>query len=242
MDEQELQSLFSGVPGEAPPPTFSAADVVTESKRQTVRIRSRIAVGGSAVILVAAGFGAFGVLSNVNLDLGPRAASDSGAVAHSQAGPGEGQPGPSQERPLVGGGSPNFSTTPPQQGGDGDGKTGPRAEGASGCEKVDGELAIALAGELPVHVTPATATVGDACSTAARSAGFPVPGGAISAAIYPHGVSVTATPPTSEGAVGVQRPTASGGTIVLYSKPDTDAQPPFAGELTQFAEDLARKF
>src|SRR6266496_2372657 len=187
MDEQELKSLFSAVPGDAPPPTFTASDVVTESKRQTVRLRNRVAVGGSAAILLLAGFGVFGVLSGLDLHLGPKATSGDAAVA--QSGPGAGQPQPSSERPLVEGGSPNFATPPPQQGGSGTAKTGPAAEGAFGCEKVDGELAIALAGELPAHVTPTMATVGDACSTGARAAGFPVPGGTISAAVYPAGAA-----------------------------------------------------
>jgi len=239
MDEQELKSLFSAVPGDAPPPTFSASDVVTESKRQTVRRRNRIAVGGSAAILALAGFGVFGVLSGLDLDLGPKGTSSNDA-AIAQAGPGAGQPQPSSERPLVEGGSPNFATPPPQQGGSGTAKTGPAAEGAFGCEKVDGELATALAGELPAHVTPAMATVGDACSTGARAAGFPVPGGTVSAAVYPAGVQTSDSVPQSGQKVSAA--TASGGKLVLISKPDPGAQVPYATELQQFANDLAPRF
>lgn len=238
MDEQELKSLFSAVPGDVPPPTFTTSDVVTESKRQTLRRRNRIAVGGSAAILVLAGFGVFGVLSGLNLELGPKgASSNDAAVAQSDAG--AGQPRPSSERPLVEGGSPNFATPPPQQGGSGTAKTGPAADGAFGCEKVDGELATALAGELPAHVTPAMATVGDACSTGARAAGFPVPGGTISAALYPVGTPTSALP---DGVMKVSAITRSGGWLVLLSKPDPGGQAPYATELQQFANDLAPRF
>lgn len=241
MDEQELKSLFSAVPGDAPPPTFSASDVATESKRQTVRLRNRIAVGGSAVILVLAGFGVFGVLSGLHLELGPTgASSNDAAVAQSQAGPGAGQPQPSAGRPLAEGGPPNFATPPPQQGGSGATKTGPAAEGAFGCEKVDGELATALAGELPAHVTPAMATVGDACSTGTRAAGFPVPGGTVSAAVYPAGARTPDSVPESGQKASAVTP--SGGTLVLISKPDPGGQAPYATELQQFANDLAPRF
>ncbi len=237
MDEPELKSLFSAVPGEAPPPSFTASDVVRESKRQTLRRRNRIAVGGSAAILVVAGFGVFGVLSGLDLKLAPTGASSDGAAV-SRSEPAGGQPLPSSERPLVEGGSPNFATPPPQQGGSGTAKTGPAAEGAYGCEKVDGELATALAGELPAHVTVAMATVGDACSTGTRAAGFPVPGGMVSAAVYPAG----AVPQLPVSGRTVRATTPSGGTFVLSSRPDPGGQPPYAAELQHYADDLAPRF
>jgi len=36
--------------------------------------------------------------------------------------------------------------------------------------------------------------------------------------------------------------TPSGGTLVLFSRPDPGGQPPYATELQQFATDLARRF
>src|SRR3954451_10128208 len=134
MDEQELRSLFSAAPGEAPSPSFSQDDVVRESRRQTVRRRNRITAGVSAVALVAVGFGTYGALSG-GIPKAMTAASDSGVSA--QSGPGSGQPGDAPMCPEVGGESPNFSPQPPQQGGDQGGKTGHElAEGASGCEQV----------------------------------------------------------------------------------------------------------
>jgi hypothetical protein len=238
MDEQELRSLFSAAPGEAPDPTFGQDDVVRESRRQTVRRRNRITTGVSAAALVVVGFGAYGVLSGGTPE-SMTAANDSGVSA--QSGPGSGQPGLDPARPQVGGESPNFTSQPPQQGGDGGGKTGHLAEGASGCEQVDGELAIALAGELPGHLAAAQASPGGACSTGSRSAGFPVPGGEVAAAVYPKGIpAVFKSQPA--GTVTARVSTASGGTLVLISVPGGGSAAPYAGQVERFAHDLAPRF
>ena len=237
MDEQELRSLFSAAPGDTPEPSFTQGDVVRESRRQTVRRRNRIAGGVSAAVLVVAGFGVYGQLSG---DI-PKSmtAADNAAPAHS--GPGVAQPGDGSMRPEVGGESPNFSSQPPQQGGAGDGRTGQLAEGASGCEQVDGELAIALAGELPGHVAATQAVPGGACSTASRSAGFPVQGGEVAAAVYPRGIPV-AFKSQPAGTVKAQLGTASGGVLVLVSVPSAGETAPYAGQVEQFAHDLAPRF
>lgn len=237
MDERELRSLFSAAPGDAPSPTFTQDDVVRESRRQTVRRRNRITAAAGAVVLVA-GFGAYGVLSGGT----PASMTSAGdSVVSSQSGPGGEQPGIGPARPQIGGESPNFSSQPPRQGGDPGGKTGQLAEGASGCEQVDGELAIALAGELPGHVAGTPAVPGGACSTAARSAGFPVPGGEVAAAVYPKGIpEVFKSQPA--GTVTAQVPTASGGVLVLVSVPAAGATAPYAGQVDGFARDLAPRF
>ncbi|WP_410595756.1 hypothetical protein [Amycolatopsis sp. lyj-23] len=236
MDEQELRSLFSAAPPDAPSPTFSRDDVVRESRRQTVRRRNRITAGVSAAALVVAGFGAYGLTSGGTPGL-LTAAKDNAA----QSGPGSAQPGDGPVRPEIGGGSPNFSSQAPQQGGVGEGKTGQLAEGASGCEQVDGELAIALAGELPGHVDPARAVPGGACSTVSRSAGFPVEGGEVAAAVYPKGIpEVFKSQPA--GTVTARAGTASGGVLVLISVPAAGAAAPYAGEVGRFAQRLAPRF
>ncbi|MET8994755.1 hypothetical protein [Amycolatopsis sp. Hca4] len=237
MDEQELRSLFSAAPGDTPEPSFSQGDVVRESRRQTARRRNRIAGGVSAAVLVVAGFGVYGQLSGSL----PKSltAADNAVPVHS--GPGVVQPGDGPMRPEVGGESPNFSSQPPQQGGAGDGKTGQLAEGASGCEQVDRELAIALAGELPGHVSDTQAVPGGACSTVARSAGFPVPGGEVAAAVYPKGIpEVFKSQPA--GAVTARAATASGGVLVLVSVPSAGTAAPYAGEVDRFARALAPRF
>ncbi|MCR6486973.1 hypothetical protein M8542_29510 [Amycolatopsis sp. OK19-0408] len=238
MDEQELRSLFSAAPGEAPSPGFTQDDVVRESRRQTLRRRNRITAGVSAAALVVVGFGAYGVLTG-GTPKEMTAAGDSAGSA--QSAPGSGQPGLDPARPEVGGESPNFSSTPPQQGGDQGGKTGHLAEGASGCEQVDGELAIALAGELPVPVAVTQAVPGGACSTGSRSAGFPVPGGQVAAAVYPKGIpAVFKSQPA--GTVTTQVATASGGRLVLVSVPSAGGAAPYGGQVEAFAHALAPRF
>ncbi|MBE1499981.1 hypothetical protein H4696_007081 [Amycolatopsis lexingtonensis] len=238
MDEQELRSLFSAAPPEAPAPTFSQDDVVRESRRQTVRRRNRITAGVSAAALVVVGFGAYGVLS-AGTPKEMTAANGNAVSAQSDAG--SAQPGDGSMRPQVGGESPNFPAQPPQQGGDGGGKTGQLAEGASGCEQVDGELATALAGELPVPVAVSQASPGGACSTAARSAGFQVPGGEVAAAVYPKGIPVVFKSQPA-GTVTARVTTASGGSLVLISVPSSGAAAPYAGQVDQFARALAPRY
>ncbi|SEF28742.1 hypothetical protein SAMN05421837_104298 [Amycolatopsis pretoriensis] len=222
MDEQELRSLFSAAPPDAPEPGFTQDDVVRESHRQTVRRRNRITAGVSAAALVVVGFGAYGLLSGGTPE--SMTAAGDGAMS-SRSAPGSGQPGISPARPEIGGESPNFSSEPPRQGGDQGGKTGQLAEGASGCEEVDGELAIALAGELPGHVagTPA------------------VPGGEVAAAVYPKGLPVVFKSQPA-GTVTAEVATASGGKLVLVSVPSSGAAAPYAGQVETFAHDLAARF
>ncbi|WP_328447217.1 MULTISPECIES: hypothetical protein [unclassified Amycolatopsis] len=234
MDEQELRSLFSAAPGDGPSAGFTQEDVVRESRRQTVRRRNRITAGVSAAALVVVGFGAYGLLSG-GTPGSLTAAKDNAVSAQS------GQPGVGPARPQAGGESPNFTSTPPQQGGSGDGKTGQLAEGASGCEEVDGELAIALAGELPGHFAASQASPGSACTTASRSAGFPVPGGEVAAAVYPKGIPA-AFKSQPAGTVTARVATASGGTLVLVSVPDAANAAPYAGDVDRFASELAPRF
>lgn len=238
MDEQELRSLFSAAPPDAPDATFTQDDVVRESRRQTVRRRNRITAGVSAAALVVVGFGAYGLLSG-GTPLTTSAAKDNAVSAQSD--PRSGQPGVGPARPEVGGESPNFSSEPPRQGGDQGGKTGHMAEGASGCEQVDGELAIALAGELPVPVAVTQGVPGGACSTAARSAGFPVPGGEVSAAVYPKGIPVVFKSQPA-GTVTARVATASGGSLVVVSVPAAGSAAPYAGRIDGIAHALAPQF
>ncbi|SEP52232.1 hypothetical protein [Amycolatopsis saalfeldensis] len=233
MDERELETLFSGAPEAAPPPTFTKDDVVRESKRQTQRRRNRITAGAGAFVLVVVGFGTYGLVSGP----GDRAAVMNSAVAPAQ-------PGASAARPLgTGNGeAPNFSARPSQQGDSGTVKTGPRVEGASGCEKVDWELATALAGELPGHFTAGQASPGSVCTTGTRSAGFPLSDGMISAAVFARGAPVN-VPPQPADAVTVRQTTGSGGTLVLAGVPGTAGSPaPYAADLARFAAALAPRF
>ncbi|MFC3453569.1 hypothetical protein [Amycolatopsis speibonae] len=219
MDENDLKALFRDAPGDAPSPSFDTADVVRASKRATARRRNGIAVACSAVVLVLAGVGMFGVLGGTEIPMGSAAKSDNQAAS-------PGQPGAASARPLDSGDPSNFSNPPPQQGGGGPEKTGQMtAEGTFGCDQVDRELATALAGELPVPVDVAKSTPGDICTTGARSAGFQVPGGSISAAVFPAGSSV---PPMPAGAADARRTTAKGSLVIVVSLGDGSGGPAFA--------------
>ncbi|GAA3557962.1 hypothetical protein GCM10022222_46920 [Amycolatopsis ultiminotia] len=236
MDEQDVGKLFSGAPGEVPPPTFDVADVVRRSRRETLRRRNRFVAGAGAVVLVLAGFGTWGIVSGVG------GKSDSSSVLNSAGAPA--QPSASAARPLGtdSGGTPNFPPQPSRQGDSGDGRTGPRVEGTHGCAQVDWELATALAGELPGHLTAANASPGSVCTTGARGAGFPLRDGAISVAVFAAGKPVTA-PAQPAGALTVRHATAGGGTLVLVSVPGTAGHPaPYAAELDRFATELAARF
>ncbi|MFK0251052.1 hypothetical protein ACIQUM_40690 [Amycolatopsis azurea] len=233
MDENDLKALFRDAPGDAPSPSFDTADVVRASKRATARRRNGIAVACSALVLVLAGVGMFGVLGGTELQMGSAAKSDDEAAAPKQ-------PGAASVRPQDGESS-NFSNPPPQQGGDGPEKTGQlSAEGTYGCDQVDRELATALAGELPVPVDVAKSTPGDICSTGARSAGFQVPGGTVSTAVYPAGASVPVLP---TGAAEARRTTAKGSLVIVVSLGDGSGGSAFsAADVDRFAAVLATRY
>ncbi|MEV6910563.1 hypothetical protein [Amycolatopsis sp. NPDC051071] len=234
MDENDLKALFRDAPGDAPSPTFDTGDVVRASKRATARRRNGIAVACSALVLVLAGVGMFGLLDGLGVPLPSAAKSDNGAGAPEQ-------PGAASARPLDSGESPNFSNPPPQQGGSGPEKTGRMtAEGTYGCDQVDRELATALAGELPVPVEVAKSTPGDLCSTGARSAGFQVPGGTVAVAVFPAGSPV---PPVPIGASNAQRITAKGSLVVVVSLGDGSGGPAFPeADVDRLAGVLAARY
>ncbi|WP_037320535.1 hypothetical protein [Amycolatopsis orientalis] len=234
MDENDLKALFRDAPGDMPSPSFDTADVVRASKRATARRRNGIAVACSALVLVLGGVGMFGVLGDVDLGSPTAAKSDNEAAS-------AGQPEAASARPLDSGESSNFSNPPPQQGGGGPEKTGRMtAEGTYGCDQVDRELATALAGELPVPVDVAKSTPGDICTTGARSAGFQVPGGTVSAAVFPAGASV---PPLPTGAASARRTTAKGSLVVVVSLGDGSGAPAYsASEVDRLVGVLATRY
>jgi hypothetical protein len=226
MDERELGTLFKAAPGEPPPPGFTLEDVTAKSARVTARRRSALIIALGCVVLVLAGFGL------TRLDFGSTTSNSASEPA--QVATGE-QPGDAEGR------HPNASTPSPLQGSGGTGEDGPRAEGTPGCDKVDRELATALAGELPATGVTGPAP-GRGCTTGSRSAGFQVTDG------ERHGfVSVTLlgsgiTFPPESSMVTVQEKASSGGVLVVSSAPDPGSAPPLQGDLRHIALDLAARF
>ena len=241
MDDHELETMFAAAPGEAPPATFSASQVVAASKRAQARRRSAIALTCSCLVVVLGGFGVFAAVSNLGGPAPTAATSAGDARISGQSGVPK-QPLGTQERPPNTGDAPGFPPQSPMQGGDETGKDGPRAESASGCDKVDRELATALAGEFPVPVSVDSASPSHLCPTGSRSAGFPVAGGFLSITLAPPGVAVqpAGQPP---GTKISEQPAAGGGTIWLLSIPQAGSTvAPFANDIDRAARAVAARF
>jgi hypothetical protein len=221
MDEHELETLLRATPGEPPPPGFTLADVTRASTRVTARRRSTLFLAAACLIAVL-GAGAITGLSHF------------GGTA-----PSTGQPAAAPTRPSL-----TFPAPSPVQGSGGTGEEGPRAEGTSGCEKVDRELATALAGELPATGVTGPSP-GRLCPTATRSAGFHVTdgdrSGAVSVTFFPPGVAVQ-IPPLTDGTILAEQRAAGGGTIALLSTPDSSRGAPLEGTLRAVAAALAQRF
>ncbi|MFD2417851.1 hypothetical protein [Amycolatopsis pigmentata] len=223
MDERELGTLFREAPGEPPPPTFDLTDVTTASARATARRRSALILAAGCVVLVLVGLGL--------TRFGFTGTTTSGAPQVTTGGPPAGRPAP-----------PSDASTPsPLQGSGGTGEAGPRAEGTSGCEKVDRELATALAGELPV-TGAVDASPDPACPAGARSAGFRISDGDrrgfLSVTLVPSG----AVPPPAAGVASIRKETPSGATLVVSSAPDPGSAPPWENHLESIVRDLAPRF
>lgn len=153
MDERELETLFKGAPGDAPPPTFGTDEVLAASARARARHRMRVVTGGALAALVLAGGGLFGMLGSDLL--GGGGSPDSGALSADSR---TGQPDEGVVRPSSGGPGSGPAATGMQgpEAADKDSKL--EAARTPGCETVDRELAVALAGELPA--TPQGDAVG----------------------------------------------------------------------------------
>ncbi|GAA1985124.1 hypothetical protein [Amycolatopsis minnesotensis] len=243
MDDQKLETLFSDAAGEPPPASFSIGDVRASSARATARRRTVLTSAVASVVLLIAGFAVAGYLFSARSQPENNTAS---APATGKSAPQfsvQGQPLPTPARPP----NANTQTSPtpnPEQGGEGSGETGPRAGSTLGCDQVDRDLATALAGEIPV-TAGAQPSPGRACSTAARSAGFPVADGAsagtYSVALYPPGVSVP-RPALPPGAALAEQRTAAGGTLVVLSTPQPGSAAPFPNDVQRVATALAKRF
>ncbi|SFA75898.1 hypothetical protein SAMN05216266_101260 [Amycolatopsis marina] len=238
MDDRELETLFREAPGDTPAPTFDAGDIAARSKRATARKQNMIVLACSFGVLVLAGLGTLGVLLNGNL--GEDTASVAGAPDANSAtkfGAQE-QPGDAQGRLPNAGPPEGFPDASPKQGGDASGESTP------GCDQVDRELAIALAGELPVAVT-SEAQPGRVCSPGWRSVAFQVNDGAasgtLSATVVPEGTAIELAE-QPEGTVIVERTTPSNATLLVLSIPEQGPEAPFAGAVESIAAELAARY
>ncbi|NIJ14920.1 hypothetical protein FHU38_005328 [Saccharomonospora amisosensis] len=230
MDEGELRQLFREAPGEPPEPTFTAQDVVTASRRTTARRRAAVAGVAAAVVLVAGVGGTVGVL------LGDGSGSETGTLSPALA-PEQGQPGEGRARPPSIEGFPGVS---PKQGGEA-GEDGPRADSTGRCEKVDRELAAALAGELPIGAAEQAST-SPVCPAGSRAAAYRVEEGTVSVVLVAPGVAPQ-LPRQPRGTAIAERDSPQGGTLLVVSIPAQESTvAPFADQLERVAAALAARF
>lgn len=240
MDERELQTLFKGVPGDPPPATFDTDDVLAGSARATARHRMRLATGGAIAALVLAGGGALGVqlLSEGNQDGGQAASAREDS----------GQPDGPVVRPYSGG-PENGPASTSMQGDEGARLDRSKASSTLGCETVDRELAVALAGELPV--TPQGDPKGGFLPCArGGNAGYLLTDsdgdrGWVSVSYYRPGepqprMASKQGPMSGRGSYDLREArTASGGLIMVLSYRPEGGEAPLTEDLQRIADRLA---
>lgn len=180
MDDRELQSLFADAPGEAPPAGFGLSDVTAASQRATARHRLRVATVSSAAALVLLGGGIFVALGPMSGDGGGSGEETALSAPKFDAQP-PGQPQAGDAR-QDDGGSVNAEAAPSKQGDAAD-KPGRDATRTARCEQVDRQLAIALAGELPVVPDSEPIPGQFDCTPGMTQAAYRVDGEVISAAL-----------------------------------------------------------
>jgi hypothetical protein len=240
VDERKLSELFRNAVPDAPPPSFDYDDVAVESGRQRVRRRNAL-LGGSALgIALLAGATVLGVAlwKGTGTTNGALPANAPLAGGNAEAAPNE-VPSEDAGRSASGGAQDrSFSAEVPKQGGPPTGNAGTQEPGStsSGCGQADGELAAALAGELP-SAAPSREPVPLSCTPRARGAAFRVDGGVVTLLVYPPGVEA-GSPPHNAAVRAVM--TTDGRRVVLISEPEFDGQdPPLENELQGMVERLA---
>lgn len=253
MDDDRLAQLLHDAVQDSPPATFDADDVLTESRRLTARRRSLVRNGTmGAVVLVAAGlltglgvvsFGSFG--HTVSDSAGSAAPAD--ATMNNQGNPGN-EFHPNSR--VQGGPEAQFNVpeSSPMQGGGGTGNAGPTTGSTpGGCGSTDGELAVALANELPSVGDPKPTTVPSADCPAGTTSGAAVTvtdhgtAGVIIALVRP--ASAAAVQPRSGVGHAASTPTQHQNVVTVLSQPQsTGGTIPFQAQLPTIAQHLATHF
>jgi len=256
MDEKKIADLFRDSVPETPPASFSHDDVRLVSNRQRLR-RNRFVAGSTlGVILVFGGVTTGLLLSDGSSSPNGVAAAQSGTTGNDAGVPYD-APGQEGREPAPRAAAPSasvkdFPAQPPKQGGTASGEAGPGAGSTPmGCPKADGELAAALASELPSAAGKQATRTPLQCPDGVRGASFSLrdgnqPPGVVSILLIPKGVVLPATPPWANSPSGTEVKTAygpKGAEIVLVSQPpEGSTTAPFAGRLTDAAKHIAAKY
>lgn len=248
MDERKIAELFRDAANGAPPASFDVDEVRTASTRETARRRTQLALGSALAVVVAFG----GVAAYANLVPWGNVSTSAGSAdsytspnlsPFAEADPRQGQ---TPAAPDVSGGMPpkSIPEDPSTQGDGTSGTTGrPTTGGASGCQEVDRELAVALADELPAAegLQPSHAVAN--CPAGGRGAGYLVRDpqgvyGVVSVVLVPPGVQTLASSSSAEG-----RAPGRNGTVFVLSEPaEGAAVGPFESRLTDLAARIAARF
>ncbi|ATE57716.1 MULTISPECIES: hypothetical protein [Actinosynnema] len=250
MDERKLAEAFRDAADGAPAPAFDLDSVRSASKRATLRRRSALAAGSTlAVVLLAGGVAAGGLLpvggperassaleSQAPATLDMEAATAEPRVLGTEDGP-RGEAG----EPTGGQPPKSIPGDPSEQGDEPPGSADPTVGGTpSGCGAADRELAVALAGELPVarDLVPTGVT---GCPAGARGASYLVRAGAdyatVSVVLVPAGVRASLATDLRREAVAT---TASGESVHVLSEPAAGATTaPYAADLPGLAQAIA---
>ncbi|HEX5401159.1 MAG TPA: hypothetical protein VFX16_02515 [Pseudonocardiaceae bacterium] len=245
MDEQRLSELFQAAAGDGPPASFDEADVAAAAKKVTARRRSMIAGGGGlAVVAIAVGLllgtGTFGhtlpqgSATAAGALVSPRTETSGRTFGHALAGPDVGTP-------------QSFPSSTPMQGGGGAGGVGPAAGSTrAGCGPTDGQLAVALANELPSVGAPTANPASVACAAGSRSVTFLVRDGVTSGyviAVLSPTASNSLVSDAAPGAHSFQGPSASGKWMVfVLSQPANGGAGPLVGKLDTIQAAVAAQF
>lgn len=232
MDDQQLSELFQAAAQEVPPASFDEHDVASASRRVTVRRRSVLA-GGSGLVVVVLAVGLLlgtGVLGHTVGNGGASAASAGVAEGPSHSSLPFGrlaEPAPGDH------GQQDFPESSPMQGGVGTGRVGHGADSThAGCGPADGELAVALASELPSAGAQVPIPAEVTCPPNSRSAAVAVPHGVAVAVLVPR---ADQTGPTRPGVTS-----ASGSWVVTVVSEPAAAVP--AQQLSAAMVELAGRF
>jgi hypothetical protein len=258
MDEKKIAEMFREALPDPPPASFTHDDVRLVSNRQRLR-RNRLVAGSAlGVILVFGGVTTGLLLSDGSSSPDGVAAAQSGTTSNDDGVPYDAhvpgqegrEPAPRQAAPSAS--VKDFPTQPPKQGGTASGEAGPGAGSTpTGCPKADGELAAALASELPSAAGKQATRTPLQCPNGVRGASFSLrdgnqPPGVVSILLIPKGVVLPSTPPWANSPPGTSVKTAygsKGGEIVLVSQPpEGSTKAPFDGQLAAAAKHIAAKY
>jgi hypothetical protein len=253
VDEDKLADLFRAAVADPPPASFDERDVAARSGRVTARRRSMlIGAGGLAVVVLAVGVllgtGVFGHTAN-----GGTVAASAGVAQRPAATSGRGFGNvplapPDAGAQVVTPSGTHFPSSTPKQGGGENGGPGPAAGGThAGCGPTDGQLAVALANELPSVGAAVAAPTALACVPGTRSATYVVHDGMTTGYVTALLVPVDAKSLFSDrapGATGHTGPAHSGRwTAVVLSQP-TQGPPtgPLANQIAGIQKAIAARF